>query len=158
MSDNLIEVRKAEEHWSANYSRILKYSVEMYHKGLNEHKILSAPEMDMLQNKANLQVEKWVEKWDKLESKRMQNEEKEANIEEASERTEEAQEALRNIDNLLIHTLDIDDTIDWNKLKSQKRFTETNPKDFLQSKTAGIKKPKKEELKKHPKKPVETDN
>ncbi|MBK7979263.1 MAG: hypothetical protein IPK06_04475 [Ignavibacteriae bacterium] len=41
--------------------QILKYTLEMFHKGLNEHKILSAPELDMMQNKANLQIEKWVE-------------------------------------------------------------------------------------------------
>jgi len=158
MSDNLIEVGKAEAHYSANYSRILKYSVEMFHKGLNEHKILSAPELDMLQNKANLQAEKWIEKWAKIEAKRMQSEEKEANIEEAEERTEEAQEAMKRIDNLLIHTLDIDDTIDWNSLKSRKRFAEQNPQEILQNKIDQVTKPMKKEVKQLPTKPDETSS
>ncbi|MBU2494678.1 MAG: restriction endonuclease [Bacteroidetes bacterium] len=153
MSNKKIEVGKAEAHYNANFSRILKYSVEMYHNGLNEHKIMSAPELDMLQNKVNLQVEKWNEKWDKIESKRIQNEEKEANIEEATERTEEAQRSLKIIDDLLIHTLNIDDTIEWNRLKSRKKFTEQNPKELLQLKINDIKKPIKNEIIELPPKP-----
>lgn len=158
MSNNLIEVGKAEAHYSANYTRILKYTVEMFHKGLNEHKILSAPELDMLQNKANLQADKWNEKWEKIEAKRMKSEEKEANIEEAEERTEEAQEAIRRIDNLLLHTLEIDDTIDWNRLKARKRFTEQNPQEFLQNKIDQVRKPSKKEVIQPPKKPNETSS
>lgn len=156
MGNNLIEVGKVETHYSANYLRILRYTVEMYHKGLTEHKILSAPELDMLQNKANLQAEKWVEKWEKIEARRIQIEEKKANIEEANIRTEEAQEALRRIDNLLLCTLNIDDAIDWNKLKFRKRFTEQNPEESLQNKIDQITKPIKKEIKPIPAKPDET--
>lgn len=158
MENNLIEVGEVEAHYSANYTRILRYTVEMFHKGLKEHKILSAPELDMLQNKVNLQVEKWNEKWEKIEAKRMQNEEKEANIEEAKRQTKEAYEALNIIENLLIHTLNIDDTIDWNKLKSRKRFTEQNPQELLQIKIDKIKKPTKKEIKKIPTKPDESSS
>jgi restriction system protein len=158
MSNNLIEVGKAEAHFSANYTRILRYTVEMFHKGLNEHKLLSAPELYMLQNKVNLQAEKWNEKWEKIEAKRMQNDEKEANIEEAAERTKEAQEIMRRIDNLLLHTLEIDDTIDWNRLKSRKRFTEQNPQELLQYKIDQVIKPSKKEVIQRPLKPSETSS
>jgi restriction system protein len=156
MDTNLIEVGKAEAHYSTHYSRILKYTVEMYHKGLREHKLLSAPEIDILQNKVNLQVEKWVEKWDKIDSKRIQNEKKEVNIEEANEQTEDAQASLQKIENLLIHTLTIDDTIDWNKLKSHKKFIEINPQIYLQSKINQMALPREEPSQKYPLQPTES--
>ena len=90
MSDSLIQIGQAQAHYNVSYSRILKYSVEMYHKGLNEHKIISAPDLSMLENKANLQAQKWSEKWDIISTKRKNADEREANFEEANERDEEA--------------------------------------------------------------------
>lgn len=142
MSDSLIEIGKAQAHYNVSYSKILKYSVEMYHKGLNEHKIISAPDVEMLENKANLQAQKWTEKWDIISTKRKNAEEKEANFEEANERTEEAIKALEEIDNLLLHTLSIDDTVNWDSLKKRSRFPEKSPV-----------KPEKKNYKEYPNKP-----
>lgn len=158
MNNNLIDIGDFGKHYSANYSRILRYTVEISHKGLKEHKILSAPEYDMLQNKVDLQIDKWNDKWEKIEAKRMQSEEKEANIDEAEERTNEAQEALKRIDNLLLQTLSIDDTIDWNRLKSRKRFNEQNPQELLQKRIDQVIKPNKKELLKPSIKPNATSS
>lgn len=127
MNDDLIEIGEAQANWNVSGTRILKYSVEMYHKGLKEHKVISAPEIDILENKANLQAEKWIEKWEKLELKRKISEQREANIEEAQKRTEEAKKNLEEIENLLIHTLSIDDTVDWELLKKKENFPEKKP-------------------------------
>ncbi len=137
MSDDLIEVGQAQANWNVYGTRILKYTVEMFHKGLNEHKLISAPSLDILQNKANLQAQKWTDKWAVTESKRKVSEEKEANLDDATARTEEAKEALLKIDNLLIHTLSIDDTVDWNSLKNNESYSEEKP-------SKPIKKTKKE--------------
>jgi restriction system protein len=142
MSDSLIEIGKAQAHYNVSYSRILKYSVEMYHKGLNEHKIISAPDVAMLENKANLQAQKWSEKWDVISTKRKNADEREANFEEANKRTEEATKALEEIDNLLFHTLSVDDTVNWDSLKKRSRFPEKSPG-----------KPEKKSYKEYPKKP-----
>lgn len=123
MNNDLIQVGQA----NVSGTRVLKYTVEMFHKGLNEHKLISAPELDMLQNKANLQAQKWTEKWDLIESKRKVSEQKEANIEEATSKTEEAIKALKQIDNLLIHTLAIGDTVDWEVLKKKEKYAEKKP-------------------------------
>ena len=155
MSIDLIKVGKAEAHYSANYRRIVRYTIEMFHKGLNDHKILSAPELDILQNKVNLQAVKWNEKWSKIEAKRMQLTEKEANIEEAIKRTSEAQDSLREIENLLLSTLNINDAIDWNNLKSREEFSEPNPQMQLQSKINHIKKPPERVIQPIPEKPNE---
>ncbi len=94
MFEELIELGQAQANYNAAGTRILKYTVEMYHNGLNEHKLISAPDLDMLQNKVNLQGQKWIDKWEILESKRKAKEDKEANIDNASQRNQEAKEAL----------------------------------------------------------------
>ena len=127
MSNSMLEVGKAQASWNVSGTRILKYSVEMYHKGLNEHKVISAPDMDILQNKANLQAQKWGEVWDKIEEKRKNNETKEASIEKALALTEDAENAIEDIDDLLFFTLSVDDTINWENLKRIDDFKEKKP-------------------------------
>ena len=73
MSNDLIKVGYTQENWN-------KYTVEISHKGLNINKIISAPDREMLQNKVDLQVNKWSKKWESIE------------------RTKEAISALNSID------------------------------------------------------------
>lgn len=143
MSDSLIQVGQAQAYYNIAHTRVLKYSVEMYHKGLNEHKVISAPDLNMLQNKANLQVQKWTEKWDVVYSRKKNTDEKEANLEEANNRTKEAIKALEEIDNLLLHTLSIDDKVNWESLKKRNHFPEKSPI-----------KPEKKSYREYPHKPV----
>ncbi len=157
METELIVIGKANAKYNASFSRILGYSLEMYHKGLNEHKILTAPFTDILENKANLQIQKWGEKWEYIENKRRLANTKEANIEEAELKTEEAQEKLFEIENILIHTLSVDDTTDWNKLKDKKRFPEKNPDSNLDYNLQKIQQPIKTPAKSCPEKPEPTD-
>ncbi|MDP8269247.1 MAG: hypothetical protein P9L97_11020 [Candidatus Tenebribacter davisii] len=115
------EVGQATAHYSANGTRILKYSVEIKHNMLNEYRVISAPDLSMLQHKVNSQVDKWEEKWEKLTEKKEKEMKLSAPIEEAKNRTIEAQQASQVIENLLKYTLDIDDAIDLPK----------NPKETL---------------------------
>lgn len=132
MKENRVKVGYEEEHWNAAFTRILKYSVEMYDEGLKEHKIVSAPDLDILQNKVDLQIEKWNEKWNKVVLRQRNLEEKEASIEEAARRTEEAVDAIFAVDNLLNHTLDVDDSINWDILKKNDQFLEEIPTEPVQ--------------------------
>lgn len=134
-------------HWSAAGTYILKYSVEMSHIGLKEHKLISAKDINILENKANLQVSKWNEKWEKIETKRKMQDEREANIHEAETRTNEAQSVLKQIDDILTHTLSLDDTVDWESLKRNDEFTNPKPP-----------KPNKEEYYEIPPKPDKESN
>ncbi|MFC3750299.1 restriction endonuclease [Paenibacillus sp. GCM10012306] len=127
MKGKRINVGYAEEHWNVAGTRIIKYSIEMFDEGLKEHKIISAPDLAILQNKVDLQIEKWNEKWEKIDLRQRILEEKEASIDEAAKRTEEAVEAIRAIDSLLIHTLTIDDAINWNSLKRYDKYAEEYP-------------------------------
>ena len=113
MDSEQIQYGHTETHWSASGTRILKYSLEIYHKGLKEHKIISAPELDVLERKVVLQVEKWKEKW----LKRQLVFKKESKMEQANSKTLQSQEALKQIDNLLISSLSVDTKINWDSLK-----------------------------------------
>jgi restriction system protein len=146
MSENLIQIGSVEGRYSNTKniwnSRLLGYQVSIYHSGLKEHKLLSAPENYLLESKVNLQIQKWNERWNK-----------EVNFDDANLRTEEAQQALEEIENLLMHTLSIDDTIQWHKLKDRKKFTEKNPGVFLEGTLSNISKPFKGVLLSMPAKP-----
>lgn len=127
MDKNLISVGKYNSIWNASGTKILRYTVEIFHSGLNEYKLLSAPEKNMLDTKINLQVSKWNQKWEILEEKRKVNEEKESSLEMANTRSQEANQLIDQIENLLIHTLNVDDTIDWNALKNFQEFDVEKP-------------------------------
>jgi restriction system protein len=143
MSDNLIQIGKIEGRYSSTKhswdSRLIGYKVDLYHEGLNEHKLLSAPEKYLLESKINLQIQKWNERWNR-----------EISFEDASLRTEEAQQAIEEIDNLLIQTLSIDDTIQWYKLKDRKKFNEKSPEEYLKDTLSNLTKPTKGAIKSMP--------
>ena len=103
--------------------RVSGFQVEVWHDGLNEHRVLSDQDITVLNNKLDAQLARWAEKY----GRRLEREKREAQRQAgraASERdTEEAQEALQACKDLLHHTLGVDDRVDWESLKSQKPFT-----------------------------------
>ena len=148
-----VDLGQITQHISANGMRILKYSQEMSFPDLNEYKLITAPDQDILQQKVDAQLAKWKEKYTKIITKKLENEERENNIEEAEKQTKEAQKALKLIDDLLIHTLSIDDAVDWEQLKNHRKFDENNPKTKLEEEVKKIKKPSLPPLKEIPKEP-----
>jgi restriction system protein len=127
VDDELFSIGEPQAHWSARGDRILKYSVEAQHLGLREYKIVSAPDSEMLQNKLEMQLLKWKEKWETLEEKRLLREEKEANVEEAQRRSDEAQSKLKKLETLLAHTLSVNDEVDWESLKRSDEYPTPHP-------------------------------
>jgi len=127
MEKDKTNLGEPQAYWNNAGTKVLKYVNEMYHEGLNEHKLVSAPDLDILQNKVDIQLRKWSEKWRKLESKTKAQKKKEATIEEAKKRTEDSEKALSVVNRLLLHTLSIDDTVDWESLKKNKKYEEKPP-------------------------------
>jgi restriction system protein len=125
MSDQ-IRVGRKQAYRSVS-GRILKYVVEMSHEGLNEHKIISAPDEYMLDNKIKAQERKWMEKWEITSSRRRINEEKEANLEEANRRTEDAVNALKGMEDILVYSLSVNAAVDWENLKKKESYPEQIP-------------------------------
>ena len=105
----------------------------MQHKGLKEHKILSAPDDYILDNKRMLQEQKWKEKWKNLQEKRKIMGIKESGLQEAKLRTEEAIESLEEIENILNSSLIVSSAVDWEKLKKKDLYSEKIPSKPIQN-------------------------
>jgi restriction system protein len=127
MSDNLLQIGKPEANYNAAETRVLKYTLEMSHLGLKKHKLISAPDIEILRNKANLQSQKWDEAWQMTKNKMESSAMTETSANNAMRLTREAERAIADIENLLLHTLDIDDAIDWDRLKRKDDFPEKSP-------------------------------
>lgn len=152
MSD-FVKQGDIQTHYNISYSRVLKYSVELFHTGLNEHKIISAPYREMIENKVNLQVQKWNEKWASIQNKQYVYHTKESKLATALSLTKKAEDAIKGIENLLKHTISINDTIDWETIKDRSRFKEKNPAEKFPAILDQIAKPYKHALKEFPLKP-----
>lgn len=94
------------------------YQVNLYHSGLDEHKHLSAVDHSALLGKIHNQQNTWQAKWEK-EQKIEQSMSKER---KAKLQTEKAQLKLEKTENILKHTLSVDDRIDWDSLKHNDGF------------------------------------
>jgi len=133
MCNNQIEYGAFRKYMNAANTRALKYTTEITHKGLNEFKLISAPDQSSLDMKLEAQEEKWNEKWNNIVGKRKQLEEKEASIEEARIKTEVAVKGLKDINNILIDSLEKDHSVKWENLKTNEEFPENKPHDPISS-------------------------
>jgi len=128
MSDQSIKYGSLDYHYNVARTKLLRCTREMYHTGLKEHKLISAPDKYILSNKCEIQEEKWTERWESVQSKNMLTEEKNNNLQFAELSNRGAHEIQNQIENLLIHTLSINDTIEWDKLREHSVFSEPIPK------------------------------
>jgi restriction system protein len=122
--EDLHEIDESQEYTRSYDTR---YVAEIRHFGLGTYRILKDLDSFILDNKIEAQFKKWDDQWDKIVHKNKTQADKNANLNIAEERTREAQEIQKEIENILIHTLTIDDTIDWNTLKDNKKFNISNP-------------------------------
>lgn len=127
--DDLHDINQTEEY-TRSYD--IRYVAEIRHQGLGTYRILKDKDQWILDNKIEVQFKRWDEQWEKIVFKNQSQANKEVNLNLAEERTLEAKEKLDKIENLLVHTIDIDDTIDWNSLKDTKKFKVPNPKNSIE--------------------------
>lgn len=123
---DLIEINYREELVGIRTYKT-KYVAEITHRGLNDYKLLTSDDRGILQSKVYSYVAKLEEKWNKIVSKEKIVRSKEASLKEAEERTQEAIIELKQINNLLLHTLEIDDKVDWEQLKDKTKFKIASP-------------------------------
>lgn len=98
--------------------KLSSYCVECFHDGLKEHREIKSSDGGVLVNKVQALVDRWEEKWQKV----LDHSAKVESAAAADETTAEAQRVLAECNELLGHTLSTDDRIDWELLKSHKRF------------------------------------
>jgi restriction system protein len=110
------------------------YSVEIEHKGLHKYRVIKGNDRYVVDQKAYVQLKQWDEMWNKKqEAERKKRERENAAMEKAQKKamaeqqTQDALNELELIDQTLLHTLEIDDKIDWDSLKDVSIFSEPKP-------------------------------
>ena len=114
------------------------YWIEIKHEGLHKYRMIKGNDKYVVEQKAFIQKQQWDEMWrKKQEAERKKRERENAAMEKtqkkasAEQQTIEAINLLKNIEHTLLHTLDVDDKIDWNSLKDHTKFTEPETKSPL---------------------------
>lgn len=152
MNKDWIQIKYREEFVGIRTYKI-KYIAEITHKGLNDFKILTSDDSGVLRNKVNAHTAKLEEKWEKIVTKENINRSKEEIQKESETLTKNALKALKEIDNILLSTLEIDDTVNWEQLKDKTKFKIESPEKKLHSIITSISKPKKSSNLTKPNKP-----
>jgi len=65
---NLVRCSEVTAVYTAT-GKVTGYRIELWHTGLNEHRLLRAPDRSVLQNKVNSQFDQWEEKWARVSAK-----------------------------------------------------------------------------------------
>ena len=119
----LVRVGKATGRYTST-GRLSGYQVEISHDGLHKHRVLSDQDLDFLRNKINSQILKWNEQWERQSAREQERSAKEQGRATAEEVSRQAQAALAECEELLRHTLQVDDRIDWEALKDKTPFSD----------------------------------
>jgi len=119
----MIQQDKIEENYTTT-GKISSYSVTLFHEDLNEYKNLKAKDYDVLEGKIHNQEQVWNKKW----SAQLEKQEKADKEENAKQKTEEAKAALKAVENILTHTIDINDAVNWDSVKNTSQFKSTKTK------------------------------
>ncbi|OGS70594.1 MAG: restriction endonuclease [Flavobacteria bacterium RIFCSPLOWO2_12_FULL_35_11] len=141
MTKDLIQINYRQEYVGIRTYKI-KYIAEITHRGFNDFKVLTSDHSGILQNKVIAHIAKLEEKWDKIVEKENIFRSKEEIQKEANLLTKGAINALKEIDNILLHTLEVDDTVDWEQLKDKTKFNFPTPEKELNKLLSAITKPK----------------
>ncbi len=111
-----------------------RYDVEVRHSGLNKYQLIRGDDRYVVQQKAQAKMDEWDDMWERrqeAEQKRLERQQRAIKIQEqkdlAAERTQEAKAALHVLDTILAHTLEVDDTVDWDALKVKSDYPEPKP-------------------------------
>ena len=108
---NLLTIHPAEEAYTSA-GNPSGYRIRIEHGGIEEAKTLSARRIEDLNDKVELQISRWNTKWEKLQQ--LQTVQEKADIAKAA--TEDARSQLNLLEKILAHTLDVDDTLNWDRL------------------------------------------
>ena len=106
----------------------------IYHPELKASRVLRGETHEELERKAQLQIEAWAEKWQRIQEAdaRRRGSERAAQLsfqkkELAAQRTREAQQALTALESILKDGIEIDHLLDWDSLKSRAPFSKPRP-------------------------------
>lgn len=114
---------------------MMPYRIEVSHKGLNKHRIVTGSTEAEAGRKADALAAQWDEMWERKcrqEEKQREKERRAAKQEshkaEANERTTAALNTLSALDSILVDALELDHIVQWDQLKDHCEFAEPQPK------------------------------
>src|ERR1035437_7821817 len=100
----------------------VSFSVEVYNRGLNKHRLIRGPDPEVVKQKVLCQVAEWNEMWGKRAAAKRQATMAERKKEEAADRTSEAQRTLQALRDVLSSSLSESKAVDWQALKDETPF------------------------------------
>lgn len=118
----MIEKGRIERKYTAT-GRHSGYQVRVHHSGLGEVKHLSATDRDVLEDKLDNLVKTWSKKW----QRRQAAVHKAKRAEEAQRLTEESQDLIRSLEQVLAHALSVGGLRGHNFLKDINPFSAPEP-------------------------------
>jgi len=105
------------------------WEIEVRHNGLNKYRHIRGSDKYVVQQKAAAQELAWDEMWEKKQLAEQKRTDREAEIRSKEEKKElaitktgEAQEEINRLETILLHTLEINDAIDWDSLLDKKKY------------------------------------
>ncbi|MEN9755495.1 MAG: EcoKMrr [Pseudomonadota bacterium] len=115
------------------------FYIEIRHEELGKYRYIKGKDRFVVEQKAAAQKKQWDDMWERKQFTELSRYEKIAKQvglqnkkEEARQRSDEAAEALKALDGILLHTIDFDDSIDWDSIKDRSYFLEPRPKEIDQ--------------------------
>lgn len=114
--------------WNASGTRILRYYLDVRHTAMNLHRELSAPEIFILQSKADALIAAWDEKYVQHRLRATLQSGKSS----AEDLSAAAIQKLDGLHRLLANTLSVNDAVDWDALKDRRDYP--MPKQYERSK------------------------
>lgn len=111
-----------------------RYEIEVSHAELHKYQVIRGDAGFIVKQRADALAAQWDAMWMRRSGVLERRQEREAAARDieakkrlATERTEEARRAIEELQNILAHTLDIDDTIEWDLLKDTSSYSVPKP-------------------------------
>lgn len=105
----------------------MTHRVEIEHKELGKYRVISGKDIAVVRRKADLQIKEWNSQWERIVRKEDSAREKADKVAVATGATRDAQQSLDQAGCILQQTLNVNDQIDWERLKSYDHFHEIEP-------------------------------
>jgi len=120
-ADNII-LGDIQAKYNVKRTMILRYYIDIWQEELETHKQLSATELYSLQLKVNELIAAWDKRIVDLRKKKAIT----AGKDVADELTIEASGKIEGLSKILLHTLSVNDQVNWQKLKDHSGFSENS--------------------------------
>ena len=108
-------------------SGLKRYQVEIRHKGLHKFQSIKGDDEYLVRQKARTIMSKWNQMWDAKEAKEQKAAAIKRKKELALEMSNQATAALTALENILTHTLSVNDSVDWEAIKKKSKYPITKP-------------------------------